>query len=202
VASRNCRETLTLFIDFHNLEASLRNEGRQVDILELRNYLSEGRSLLESFVYIGRNPNNSQEDDKFHRMLRINGFLVKTKKAKVLPDGSLKCDLDLELALDVVQYVSGVKPDIVVLVTGDGDFAPLANWLRLRGIRVEVASTPNSLSQDLREASNGYIDLDEAIEQIQGAGEKEPASIGEEVKKDGNGNYQRQEGGDPTDIDG
>ena len=190
-------ETLAVFIDYHNLEGSMRVEGYQTDILSLLDYLSEGRKLLETFVYIGFSPNNPQADENTHQILRMNGLLVKTKRAKVKPDGSLKCDLDIELALGVVDYVSQVRPDIVLLITGDGDFVPLVNWLRLRGIRVEVASTPNSLSQDLREAANGYIDLCEAIEEIRGAGERVPVCR-EEVREDGNGHHQRPEGAGPA----
>src|SRR5664280_1497890 len=107
----------------------------------------------------------------------MNGFLVRTKLAKVRPDGSLKCDLDVEMVLGVVDYVTHTKPDTVLLVTGDGDFAPLAQWLRTRGIRVEIASTQGSISQDLQESANGYINLREAIEEI-------AATRGESLKEE------------------
>jgi hypothetical protein len=62
----NLEEKAVIFIDYHNLEGSLRNEGYQVDLLNLRNYLSEGRKLIETFVYIGFNPNKPLEDKHFH----------------------------------------------------------------------------------------------------------------------------------------
>lgn len=161
--------TLAIFIDYHNLEGSLREERLRADILRLREYLAETRRLLETFVYIGFNPSNAQEDGRIHRYLRLNGFLVRTKLGKVRPEGSLKCDLDVEMVLGVVEYVTNTHPDIVLLVSGDGDFVPLVHWLRTRGIRVEIASTPNAVSQDLRESANGYIDLCEAIEEIEAA---------------------------------
>jgi uncharacterized LabA/DUF88 family protein len=177
--------TLAIFIDYHNLEGSLREEGLQADILRLREYLVETRRLLEAFLFVGLNPNNFHEDARIHRYLRANGFLVRTKLAKVRPEGSLKCNLDIEMALGVVEYVTNAHPDIVLLVTGDGDFVPLVQWLRTRGVRVEIASTPNAVSQDLRESANGYIDLREAIEEIEAVrGE----SLREEVKTNGNGN--------------
>jgi len=193
---QNFQDRLAIFVDYHNLEASLRNEGHQVDILSLRDYLSEGRWLLETFVYIGFNPNNHNGSQNFHQFLRMNGFMVRTKPAKVRPDGSLKCDFDIELALDIVDYVEKVKPDIVVLVSGDGDFTPLATWLRLRGLRIEVAAVSSTLSQTLREEANGYIDLFEAIQEIQRRGE-EISLQREEVITNGTGNHQRQEGADP-----
>lgn len=175
-------QSLAIFIDYHNLEGSLRNEGAQMDILVLRDYLAEGRDLIESFVFVGTNPNNVEEDERFHRFLRRNGFVVKTKKAKVRPDGSLKCDFDVEMVLDVVDFVTHARPNIVCLVTGDGDFQPLTEFLRMRGIRVEVASTPTSISHNLLESANGYINLLEAIREI-GAPQEEHHE--EEVKEDG-----------------
>jgi uncharacterized LabA/DUF88 family protein len=158
--SGNCSlETLAIFVDYHNLEGSLRNEGYETDLLSLRDYLSDGRWLLETFIYIGVNPKNTQEDERRNRLLKTHGFLVRSKSAQVRADGSLKCDFDTEMVLDVVDFVQRVNPKIILLVTGDGDFVPLVTWLRLRGVRVEVASIESSISQYLREAANGYVDL-------------------------------------------
>ena len=52
-----------------------------------------------------------------------------------------------------------MRPDVVVLVTGDADFAHLALQLRRRGIRVEVASTPQTLGSGLKGAANEVVDL-------------------------------------------
>jgi len=68
------------------------------------------------------------------------------------------------MALSVVDYVLHNKPDTAVMVTGDGDFSALARWLRMRGVRVEIASTLNSLSQDLKEAANDCVELGAAID--------------------------------------
>ena len=51
------------------------------------------------------------------------------------------------------------RPDVVVLVTGDADFAYLAMQLRRRGIRVEVAAAAPNLGSALRGAANEVIDL-------------------------------------------
>jgi uncharacterized LabA/DUF88 family protein len=165
-------ETVAVFVDYHNLEGSLRNEGLQIDLPSLRDYLVEGRRLIECLVYIGFNPNNPIEDEKVHQFLRLNGFIVRSKKAKVKPDGSLKCDLDVELSLDVVEFVSNTRPDIVILVSGDRDFVCLVHWLRMRGIRVEVCSSSSSISQDLMGSANGYIDLQSVIGEVEYADEE------------------------------
>ncbi|OPY73633.1 MAG: NYN domain protein [Syntrophorhabdus sp. PtaU1.Bin002] len=181
---RHPTQTLAIFIDYHNFEASLRGEALHTDLVNLREYLAGGRQLTETFAYVGFNPNNPHEDGRLHRLLRMSGFLVRTKLAKVRPDGSLKCNLDVEMVLGVIDYVNQTRPDTVLLVTGDGDFVALVQWLRTRGVRVEVASTRSSISQELRESANGYIDLREAIEEAE---RKEP--IREEVRLYANGNH-------------
>jgi uncharacterized LabA/DUF88 family protein len=57
-----------------------------------------------------------------------------------------------------------MRPDVVVLVTGDADFAHLALRLRRRGIRVEVAATTQTLGSGLRGAANEIIDLTHLLE--------------------------------------
>ena len=67
--------------------------------------------------------------------------------------------MDVLLAIDAVELSTAIAPDVVVLVTGDADFAYLAIKLRRRGIRVEVASVTQNLGNVLRSAANDVIDL-------------------------------------------
>ncbi len=154
-------ERVVAFVDYHNTVHALRREGRRIDLGALRAYLAEGRHLLEAFLYIATHPRPERyEADAatLHR-LRQHGFLVRTKMGQLLPNGRLKCDFDLEMALDVQEFAARTHPDIIVLVSGDGDFAPLVQRLRLQGVRVEVASTPGSVSANLRAMANGFVDL-------------------------------------------
>lgn len=154
-------ERVVAFVDYSNTLHALRRVGRQIDLPALRDYLAEGRHLVEVFLYIPTHPDPDQQQagrDTLHR-LRQHGFLIRTKVGQLLPNGRLKCDFDLEMALDVQAFVARARPDIVVLVTGDGDFTPLAQRLRFDGVRVEVASVPGSASAALRAMANGFVDL-------------------------------------------
>jgi uncharacterized LabA/DUF88 family protein len=154
-------ERVAVFIDYHNTLHALRRVGRQIDLVALRDYLAEGRHMVEAFLYIATHPvPDRQEADQatLHR-LREHGFLIRSRAGQLLPNGRLKCDFDLEMALDVQEFVARARPDIVVLVSGDGDFTPLAQRLRLQGVRVEVASVPGSVSAALRAMANGFVDL-------------------------------------------
>jgi uncharacterized LabA/DUF88 family protein len=62
------------------------------------------------------------------------------------------------MAIDALELSIEMRPDVVILVTGDADFAYLA-MLRRHGIRVEVASVAANLGNMLRSAANNVIDL-------------------------------------------
>jgi uncharacterized LabA/DUF88 family protein len=63
------------------------------------------------------------------------------------------------MAIDALELSVEMRPDVVILVTGDADFAYLAVKLRRRGIRVEVASVAQNLGNILKSTANDVIDL-------------------------------------------
>jgi uncharacterized LabA/DUF88 family protein len=91
--------------------------------------------------------------------LRSNGFMVVTKDGSPAEEGHYKANVDVMMAIDAVELSIEMRPDLVILVTGDADFAYLAIKLRRHGIRVEVASVAANLGQTLRSAANEVIDL-------------------------------------------
>lgn len=97
--------------------------------------------------------------NKFLHWLRSHGFLVMTKDGSPGAEAHYKANVDVLMAIDALELSVEMKPDVVVLVTGDADFAHLALQLRRRGIRVEVASTGQTLGAGLKTAANEIIDL-------------------------------------------
>lgn len=154
-------ERVAVFVDYHNTLHALRRVGRQIDLSALRDYLSEGRHMVECFLYIATHPqpDRQEADAATLQRLRQHGFLIRSRQGQLLPNGHLKCDLTLEMALDVQEFVARARPDIVVLVSGAGDLVPLVQRLRLAGVRVEVASVPGSVSANLQAMANGFVDL-------------------------------------------
>ena len=67
-------------------------------------------------------------------------------------------DWDVGLAVDAIRLSS--KLDAVVIVSGDGDFIPLVEFLKYQaGVQVEVVSFGKSSSLRLKEAADDFIDL-------------------------------------------
>jgi len=80
--------------------------GRMTDWAKLREFLCEGRTLIEAVVYAGLPPSLPewleirQKRDKFLNWLEQNGFLVVRKYGKPAEEGNFKADVDILMALD------------------------------------------------------------------------------------------------------
>jgi hypothetical protein len=64
------------------------------------------------------------------------------------------------MVMDIMKSVYEIKPDILVLASGDVDFVPIVLELRNSGIYVEVAGFTNTTSSLLKERANSFINLD------------------------------------------
>ena len=69
----------------------------------------------------------------------------------------MKGDWDMELALDILDAASGL--DVVVLVSGDGDFTSLVKRVKQMGPRVEVIGFPRTTAKSLLEAADNFQPL-------------------------------------------
>ncbi len=163
----HCSRVLVL-VDESNVGSSVRTAGRGLDWLKLRDFLageSTGRELIEMVVYAGLPPpipiwqEERDKKNKFMHWLHSNGFLVVTKDGSPAEEGHYKANVDVMMAIDAVELSVEMRPDVVILVTGDADFSYLALQLRRRGIRVEVASVEANLGGTLKSAANAVIDL-------------------------------------------
>jgi uncharacterized LabA/DUF88 family protein len=82
---------------------------------------------------------------------------VKTKDLQVFYGGHKKGDWDIGIAMDIIRLSQ--KIDVVVLVTGDGDFIPLVEYLRNHGQYVELMAFGESASSQLIKEADEFTDL-------------------------------------------
>ena len=162
------RSKVLVLVDESNVSSSVRSAGRGLDWLKLRDFLAgpnTGRDLIEMVIYAGLPPaiptwqEERDRKNKFVHWLRSNGFMVVTKDGASAEEGHYKANVDVMMAIDALELSIEMRPDVVILVTGDADFAYLAIKLRRHGIRVEVASVAANLGHILRSAANEVIDL-------------------------------------------
>ncbi len=160
------RSRLLVLVDESNVVSSVRTAGRGLDWLKLRETLTgESADLIEMVVYAGLPPpipawqEERDKKNKFLHWLRANGFLVVTKDGSPAEEGHYKANVDVMMAIDAIELSAAMRPDVVIVVTGDADFSYLALQLRRRGIRVAVASVAKNLGSALKTAANEVIDL-------------------------------------------
>src|SRR4029078_5645020 len=162
------RSRVLVLVDESNVGSSVRTAGRGLDWLKLRDFLAgpdTGRDLIEMVVYAGLPPaiptcqEERDKKNKFMQWLRANGFMVVTKDGSPAEEGLYKANVDVMMAIDALELSVEMRPDVVILVTGDADFAYLATTILPHGIRVEVASVSANLGPILRSAASHVIDL-------------------------------------------
>jgi len=76
---------------------------------------------------------------------------------QVFVGGAKKGDWDAGMVVDVIKMAA--KLDVVVLVSGDGDFVPLVEYLQAHGILVEVLGFRETTSSRLIESVDDSTDL-------------------------------------------
>jgi uncharacterized LabA/DUF88 family protein len=117
-----------------------------------------GRKLLRAVAYV-ITTENGDEKLFFEALIKL-GIETKTKDLQVFHTGIKKADWDVGLTVDVMKMAD--RLDAVILVSGDGDFVPLVEYLQNHtGTQVEVVSFGKSTSAKLREAADDFVDLSE-----------------------------------------
>jgi uncharacterized LabA/DUF88 family protein len=89
--------------------------------------------------------------------LAMMGYRVVAKPLKRLPDGNIKASMDMEMALEIL--TSAPYLDEIVLVTGDGDFAPMVDYLARMGKIVKVIGPDRLTSPDLIRSCDQFVNL-------------------------------------------
>lgn len=147
-----------IFIDTQNLYHSAKNIYKsKVNFDQVVRESLAGRSLTRAVAYVVTT--ESGEERGFFDALEKVGIETKTKNLQIFAGGAKKGDWDVGLAVDAIKLAP--KLDAIILVTGDGDFVPLVEYLKNQGCQVEVASFGKSTSARLIESADDFIDLDQ-----------------------------------------
>lgn len=148
-----------IFIDIQNLYHSAKNlyHGR-VNYKELIKSLVSNRQLIRAIGYVVKSETAEGEAAFFDALIKA-GIELRSKELQIFPGGVKKADWDVGMAVDAIRTASFL--DVVILVTGDGDFVPLVEYLKWGlGREVEVAAFGRSSSAKLRETADYFIDLE------------------------------------------
>lgn len=148
-----------IFIDAQNLYHSAKNlYGRKVNFGAVVEEALANRILIRAIAYVITS--ESGDEQNFFEALQKAGIETKTKDLQVFAGGAKKADWDVGLAIDAIKM--GPKLDAIIIVSGDGDFVPLVEYLKTTaGCQVEIVSFGKSSSAKLKEVCDDFIDLDQ-----------------------------------------
>lgn len=145
-----------VFIDTQNLYHSARNlYNARVNFGAVLKDAVAGRKLVRAVAYVITT--EAGDEKNFFEALEKLGIETKTKDLQIFAGGSKKADWDVGLAVDAIKM--SARLDSVIIVSGDGDFIPLVEYLQSIGVQVEVVSFGKSTSGKLREVVDDFVDL-------------------------------------------
>ena len=146
-----------VFVDVQNMFYSAKHlRNAKLNFGKLMEKAVRGRQLIRAICYVVDNPEIDQTG--FTEMLVSNGYEIKSKELRMRADGSSKADWDMGMAIDAISLAD--KLDIVVIVSGDGDFVALVKFLQNRGVFCEAISFPKSTNEDLIEAVDLHLPIE------------------------------------------
>ena len=101
----------------------------------------------------------ASSEASFFEALEKAGLELRMKDLQIYAGGLKKGDWDVGLTVDVIRMMPFL--DVIILVTGDGDYIPLVNYVKWAGGRVvEIASFRRSASSKLVEAADEFVNIE------------------------------------------
>jgi uncharacterized LabA/DUF88 family protein len=147
-----------IFIDTQNLYHSARNLYKaRVNFGAVLKDAVAGRKLVRAVAYVITT--EAGDEKNFFEALTKLGIETKTKDLQIFHSGTKKGDWDVGLTVDAIKMAP--RLDSVVIISGDGDFVPLVEYLQTMGVQVEVVSFGQSTSSNLRDTVDDFLDLSE-----------------------------------------
>jgi uncharacterized LabA/DUF88 family protein len=144
-----------VFIDTSNLYHSAKNlYKRKVNFGAVLKDAVAGRKLVRAIAYVITSE-GSEENSFFDALTKL-GIETKIKDLQVFAGGAKKGDWDIGMAVDAMKMAP--RLDAVVLITGDGDFVPLVQYMQTM-TQVEVISFGKSASMRLKDQADDFLDL-------------------------------------------
>ena len=145
-----------VLIDVQNLYYSARNLYQsRVNFGEILKMAVSNRNLIRAFAYVVRT--KTGEEKAFFEALAKLGIETRIRDLQEFYGGQKKADWDVGIVIDAIKISPGI--DTLVLVSGDGDFISLVEYLKNQGKRVEVVAFGRSTSGKLKEVADEFIDL-------------------------------------------
>jgi len=152
-------QKVAVLIDVQNLYHSAKNLYKaRVNFREILKLAVSQRNLIRAFAYVVRTK-TGEEKPFFEALIKL-GIETRIRDLQEFFGGVKKADWDVGITVDAIRIAPSV--DTIVLVSGDGDFLQLVEYLKNQGKRVEVIAFGKSASAKIKEVADEFIDLESA----------------------------------------
>ena len=154
-------EKVAIFVDVQNIYYTTRQSyQRHFNYNAFWAQATTNREVVAAFAYAIDKGDSKQLG--FQQILRNIGFEVKLKPYIQRSDGSAKGDWDVGITLDIIEYAA--KSDVIILLSGDGDFDLLLNKVRSNYDAItEVYGVPALTAPSLINAADRFIAIDDKL---------------------------------------
>lgn len=154
---KNISQRIGIFLDTANIYHSARHlYNANVNFAKLLKMLVDERQLVRARAYtVSADPKREKD---FLKAMEKAGFEIRSKDLQSFPGGMKKGNWDVGMAIDAIKMSK--KLDVAIIISGDGDFTDLVQYLQHEGLLVEVTAFGSSASTALKEQADIFVDLD------------------------------------------
>ena len=160
MAVKNLDQRVGVLVDVSNMYYSAKNlyNGAKLDFGHVLKEAVADRKLIRAIAYVIKA--DIKEEQSFFDALERAGYEVKSKDLQIFVGGAKKGDWDVGITVDAIKLAD--KLDTIILVSGDGDYEPLINYLQEnKGCYVEVFAFGRTASSKIVEKADEFHDLEE-----------------------------------------
>ena len=155
--SKYKNQRVGVLVDVSNMYHSAKNlYHKKVNFGEILKQAVGDRHLIRAIAYAIKT--ESEEETPFFEALITQGFEVKIKDLQIFAGGAKKADWDVGIAVDAIKLAN--KLDVIILVTGDGDYIPLVEYLQnSKGCLTEIVEFRHTTSSALIDTCDDFLSL-------------------------------------------
>lgn len=145
------------FIDASNIIYGAKDSGWFIDQKKLFGYLKNKYKISKAFFYYGKDSGNLKQT-KFLEKLAQFGYTLRVKEIKRFGTKT-KANCDVDLTMDTLLLLKNYEK--AIFLTGDGDFLPLFEYLRVKGKKeITIISWPRRTAREIKRfAGEEFVDM-------------------------------------------
>ncbi len=146
------------YIDASNLKFGVEQSGWKLDYKSFRSWLRDKFQIDEAILFMGLIP----EYSALYNYLQNIGYKIVFRPTLKVKDGTTKGNVDGEIILHIAEDFFGENLQEAILVSGDGDYYCVVEFLKRKKVPIKIVSPNNKyLSLLLKRTGVPIIILEE-----------------------------------------